>query len=169
MLRPFGLLVVATIAIGLVVPELQKLADSAKAPEQSPSTASADPVASGYRVELDADARGHFQVEVLAEGRRLPMLVDTGATVVVLRKSDARAIGINVLPGDFTASVSTANGRISAAPVHINELEVRDISVRNVDALVLPDEALQTNLLGMNFFNRLGRFEISGRKLVMEQ
>jgi aspartyl protease family protein len=168
MIRPVGLLLFVTIAIGFAVPELQKLAATGPA-TPAPAAEAARPAGGGYRVELDADGRGHFQVEVSVDGRRLPMLVDTGATMVVLRRSDARTVGLNVLPGDFTATVSTANGKVSAARVRLNELTVRDITVRDIDALVLPDEVLETDLLGMNFFNRLGRFEIAGRKLIMEQ
>ena len=83
--------------------------------------------------------------------------------------ADARALGLAPLPGDYTVSVSTANGRVAAARVHLRELAVRDVVVNNLDALVLPDAALDTDLLGMNFFNRLSRFEIADRRLILEQ
>jgi aspartyl protease family protein len=168
--RPAGLMLFLIVLVGLLVPELQRLSS---APRPSPATIAVAAPASasrhGYRIELAADARGHFAVEASIDGHRLPMLVDTGATLVALRLSDARALGLAPLPGDYTVSVSTANGRVAAARVHLRELAVRDVVVNNLDALVLPDAALDTDLLGMNFFNRLSRFEIADRRLILEQ
>jgi aspartyl protease family protein len=58
---------------------------------------------------------------------------------------------------------------VRAAPTTLDRVEVGDIVVRDVTALVLPDEALSGNLLGLSFLSRLRRFEYSGGKLVLEQ
>ena len=50
-----------------------------------------------------------------------------------------------------------------------DRLEVGPLEVRNVAAVVLPQGALGTNLLGMSFLSRLGHFEIARGTLVMEQ
>ena len=63
------------------------------------------------------------------------------------------------MPRDYTAIVSTANGRIKAAPAKLERIEVGDITVFDVPALVLPDEALSKNLLGVSFLSRLRRYE----------
>ena len=47
--------------------------------------------------------------------------------------------------------------------------DIGGLVVRDVDALVLPDEALSENLLGMSYLSKLRRFEIANGKLVMEQ
>src|SRR5436190_16698238 len=79
---------------------------------------------SAYRtVTVRGDSRGHFQVEGSVDGRRLDFLVDTGASLVALRERDAARLGIHPIPRDYTASVSTANGTIKAAPVPLNSLE----------------------------------------------
>ena len=59
------------------------------------------------------------------------------------------------MPRDYTATVSTANGKIKAAPAKLERIEVGDITVYDVPALVLPDEALWQNLLGVSFLSRL--------------
>ena len=41
--------------------------------------------------------------------------------------------------------------------------------VRNVDAVVAPDEALRENLLGLSFLSRLRRFEYREGRLVLEE
>ena len=42
-------------------------------------------------------------------------------------------------------------------------------SVRNINAMVLPDEALSENLLGLSFLSKLKRFEYANGRLVLEQ
>jgi aspartyl protease family protein len=48
-------------------------------------------------------------------------------------------------------------------------LEVGGLIVRDVDAMVLPDEALSENLLGLSFLSRLKRFEYANGQMVLEQ
>ena len=48
-------------------------------------------------------------------------------------------------------------------------VDVGGIVVRDVDAMVLPDEALSENLLGLSFLSKLKRFEFAGGKMVLEQ
>jgi len=58
---------------------------------------------------------------------------------------------------------------VRAAPARLDKVEVGDLVVRDVAALVMPDEALSDNLLGLSFLSRLRRFEYSGGRLVLEQ
>jgi aspartyl protease family protein len=48
-------------------------------------------------------------------------------------------------------------------------VEVGGLQVYDVRALVLPDDALSENLLGLSFLSRLRRFEFSNGRLVLEQ
>src|SRR5512146_3088417 len=52
------------------------------------------PSTSGRSLTLDADRWAHFQVDGRIDGRHLDFLVDTGASLVVLRESDAAQAGI---------------------------------------------------------------------------
>ena len=65
--------------------------------------------------------------------------------------------------------VSTANGKIKAAPAKLDRIEVGGITVYDVPALVMPDEALGENLLGVSFLSRLKRYEYANGRLVLEQ
>lgn len=128
------------------------------------------PQGSAYRTAtLRADSRGHFQVEGAVDGRRLDFMVDTGATVIALRERDAGKLGIFPTPRDYTGRSSTANGIVKVAPVRLPSLEVNGIRVYDVAAVVIPDESLSVNLLGMSFLSRLRRFEMANGRLVMEQ
>ncbi len=127
------------------------------------------PVSYGRTLTVDANRQGHFQVEARIDGRFVDFMVDTGASLVILRETDAAKLGIRPMPRDYTATVSTANGKIKAAPAKLGRIEIGGITVYDVPALVLPDEALSQNLLGVSFLSRLKRYEYADGRLVLEQ
>src|SRR5579863_2454407 len=167
-----SLIVFAALAIaaGMVVPRYASRIGAAPAAPAVRATLPAEK-ASGYArsIVVPRDARGHFQVEALVDGQRLNFMVDTGASVIALTASDAARLGIHPASHEFAAEVRTANGTVRAAPAQLDAVEVGDLVVRDVAALVLPDEALSDNLLGLSFLSRLRRFEYSNGKLVLEQ
>jgi aspartyl protease family protein len=120
-------------------------------------------------VVVARDPRGQFEVDARVNGRHVDFMIDTGASVIALTARDAARLGIHPPPSAFTAEVRTANGKVRAAPTMLDAVEVGDVVVRDVDALVLPDAALSDNLLGLSFLSRLRRFELSGGKLVLLQ
>ncbi len=119
-------------------------------------------------VEIRSASNGHFYLDALIEGEEIAVMVDTGATIVALRQSDARRAGIRVHKSDFIVPLSTANGTTYAAPVTLDRISVDDIEIRNVRAVVVPDEQLSISLLGTSFLNKLRRFEVSGDTLTFE-
>ncbi len=127
------------------------------------------PPSSNYRtVTLNSDRFGHFQTDVRVDGRSIEFLVDTGASSVALRASAAARLGIHPSARDYTVRMQTANGIGRAARVRLDRVELSGITVRDVDAVVVPDEALGTNLLGMSFLSRVKWSHDRGR-LVLEQ
>jgi aspartyl protease family protein len=122
----------------------------------------------GRTVTLNNDGRGHFQVDARVDGRHIDFLVDTGASMVVLRESDAARLSIFPRPSEYTGRVQTANGVTKYAPVRLNSIEVDGITVRDVAAAVMPDDALKVNLLGMTFLSGVKWTHDRGR-LVLEQ
>jgi aspartyl protease family protein len=125
--------------------------------------------AAGRTLSIPKDSRGHFATEGRIEGQRIGFMVDTGASMIALNESSAAKFGLRPSRGDYNATVSTANGTIKAARTRIAMVDVGGLIVRDVDAMVLPDEALSENLLGMSFLSRLKRFESAGGTLVLEQ
>jgi aspartyl protease family protein len=161
--------VVMLLAAG-IIPKLYTRSDAPMAAAATADTANAASTSYNYHtITLDADQRGHFNVEGLVDGRRLDFMVDTGASVIALRESDASRLGIHPAERDYVARVNTANGSIAAAPVKLDRVEIGGISVRGVDALVLSDRALSGNLLGMSFLSRLRRVEMGNGRLILEQ
>jgi aspartyl protease family protein len=123
---------------------------------------------SGRQVAVQADRDGHFYVDAEINFRRVRLIVDTGATVVALRESDAAEAGIRLRPADFLHPVQTANGTTNAAEATLDSVVVAEIEVRNVRALVLPDDQLSVSLLGGSFLNGLERFEVTDGTLIFE-
>jgi aspartyl protease family protein len=113
-------------------------------------------------------ANGHFEADAVIDGRRMSFMVDTGASVIALREQEASRLGIRPAQRDYTAKVTTANGIIYAAPIELRSVELGGIVVRNVAALVLPDDALTQNLLGMSFLSRV-HWQYQGGRLMLEQ
>ncbi len=142
---------------------------SARIAATAPAYEPRQPTTSGRSLILDGDRQGHFKTEARVDGRYLDVLVDTGASLVVLRETDAARVGIRPMPRDYTAVVSTANGKVKAAPATLDRVELGGITVFDVSALVMPDEALGVNLLGTSFLSRLKRYEYANGRLVLEQ
>jgi aspartyl protease family protein len=127
------------------------------------------PAPSGRSISIPRDSRGHFQTEGRIDGQRIGFMVDTGASVIALNESSAARFGLRPSRGDYNATVTTANGTIKAAPTRLAMVEIGGLVVRDVDAMVLPDEALSENLLGLSFLSKLKRFEYANGKMVLEQ
>jgi aspartyl protease family protein len=144
---------------------------SAKMPPRVMTVAPAapePPPSNSRSLRLRASQGGHFAVEARVDGRRLEFLVDTGASQIALRASDAVRLGFRPHERDYTVKLQTANGEGRAALVDLHTVEVGDIVVRNLRALVVPDAALGMNLLGMSFLSRV-RWTYERGQLVLEQ
>lgn len=123
----------------------------------------------GRKVVIPADARGHFVAEFRVNGRRVPAMVDTGATVVALSRSTARGLGMTLVASDFKYKVDTANGQARAASVTIPSVDIGRIRVENVEGVVLEDGALGQTLIGMSFLKQLDGYQVEDGSLLLSQ
>ncbi len=124
-------------------------------------------VSSG-RVELTASDHGHYAADAEVNGRRLSLMVDTGASLVVLTYEDAERAGVFVGDGDFTALSRTANGIARNALVTLDEVCIESVCVKDVKAMVAEQGRLHVSLLGMTFLGRLRRVDIQSGRLTLE-
>lgn len=122
--------------------------------------------ARGEEMRVHADRMGHFNVQAELDGRTIEMLVDTGATRVIIPGEEARRIGLLPDPSRRTR-VSTANGTVMAEVAVARRLRLGPVCLDNVDVIVMPPGALPTALLGMNVISRLSRFEMAGTRLTL--
>jgi aspartyl protease family protein len=156
--------------LGLALPSIAPpLLDAALRPAPAARPADEAAVSGPRRVTIDADTRGHFVTLAVIDGFEVKAIIDTGATTVALTEATARKIGIRLSPGSYTQPIATANGVVSSAPVTLSRVQVGNVSVVGVRAMVVPGDALGVNLLGMTFLRRLARFESTGDQLMLVQ
>jgi aspartyl protease family protein len=172
-MRSLVTIAVLVLAASVIVPRYA-VQMTGRGASQTGAVASApaalEPSADDTRsVVIPPSGNGHFHVEGRIDGRRLNFMVDTGASVIALTERDASMLGIHPAERDYVEAVSTANGTVRAAPIQLGMVEIDDLVVHDVAAVVLPDGALSQNLLGLSFLSRLRRFEYSDGRLVLEQ
>jgi aspartyl protease family protein len=137
-----------------------------------PAAARTEPIVRRFysrTVELKAGQNGHYHADAEINGRRVQVMVDTGASNVALTFEDASRAGIYMRDSDFTQVVRTANGMARVAPVTLDRVSIGEITVRNVPASVSERGMLSTTLLGMSFLKRLDRVDMRGGTLILQE
>ena len=109
---------------------------------------------SAASVVLSADTHGHFVTDGQINGVPIRFIVDTGATVVSIPAGEARRMALDFRKGQMV-TINTANGTTAAYRIKLDTVRVGDVSVNNVDAVVMEAATLQAALLGMSFLSRM--------------
>lgn len=125
-------------------------------------------ISHGRMVEVARTGDGDFAIAAQINGARVHMVLDTGASSVVLTQDDARSAGLPLDLLDYSVSIDTANGRTRAAPVTLDHIAIGSLEEKSVDALVVQPGQLKTSLLGMSFLNRLQSWQVNGDRLVLQ-
>lgn len=116
-------------------------------------------------VQIQRRDSGEFRIRAKINNVAAPMVIDTGATAVVLTYETARAAGFPLEFLNFNVDVETAGGRTRAARLTIDKLAIGKLTERSVQALVAQKGQLKTNLLGMSFLDRLESWEVRANAL----
>jgi aspartyl protease family protein len=157
------LVLAAALAVGYTYRfELREVADRVMA-EVIPGHAATR----GRTVEVSRGQGGNFVVLTQVNSARLPMILDSGASSVVLTHDAAKAAGLPLEMLSYSVGVETANGRTRAAPVTLQSIAVGGLVEREVAALIAQPGQLRQSLLGMSFLNRLQSWEVRGDRLVL--
>ena len=157
------LVLAAALAVGYTYRfELREVADRVMA-EFIPGHAATR----GRTVEVSRGQGGNFIVLTQVNGARLPMILDSGASSVVLTHDAAKAAGLPLEMLSYSVAVDTANGRTRAAPVTLQSIAVGGLVEREVAALIAQPGQLRQSLLGMSFLNRLQSWEVRGDRLML--
>ena len=123
---------------------------------------------SGYREALlEGDGRGQYAADALVNGLPVRMLVDTGASDVVLSASTAARLAL--APSGRPRAIQTANGRTTASPALLSHVSFGGLYMNDVEALILAPEAGEVNLLGESFLKRLVSVEQRDGVLILRQ
>jgi len=116
---------------------------------------------------LEREANGHFYTHAkVNDSELIHFIVDTGASVVALTVDDARRLGIDVDPSEFTVIGEGASGLVRGKDVMLKSVEVDGKRVENVRGVVL--EGSRLSLLGQAYLTRMGEVEMSGDYMVLK-
>jgi aspartyl protease family protein len=118
-------------------------------------------------VRIRRSSDGRFSTQGLINGTSMPLVIDTGASAVLLRASDAERAGIALSGLAFDTPVATAGGTTYAAPVRLRSIQIGLISVGDVEALVAKPGSVNESLLGMSFLTRLAFHGLSGEFITL--
>jgi len=118
-------------------------------------------------VQIPRGQSGEFALVARINGVRAPMVIDTGATSVVLTYETAKAAGLPLELLEYDVDVETAGGHTKAARLTLDRLAIGKLVERSVPALVVPHGQMKTNLLGMSFLDRLESWEVHADRLML--
>jgi aspartyl protease family protein len=117
--------------------------------------------------EIPRGNAGDFAVRAKINGVSTPMVIDTGATWVVLTYETAKAAGLPLELLEYDVDVETASGHTRAARLTLDRLAIGGLIERSVPSLVVPRGSMKTNLLGMSFLDRLESWEVRADRLML--
>ena len=123
--------------------------------------------ASAPAVQISRGQSGEFALRAKINGVTAPMVIDTGATSVVLTWETAKAIGLPLEMLEYDVDVETAGGHTKAARLTLDRLAVGQLVEKSIPALVVPRGQMKTNLLGMSFLDRLESWGVRADKLML--
>jgi clan AA aspartic protease (TIGR02281 family) len=118
-------------------------------------------------VQIPRGQAGEFALHAKINGVKAPMVIDTGATSVVLTWETAKAAGLPLELLEYDVDVETAGGHTRAARLTLDRLAVGKLVERSVPALVVPRGQMKVNLLGMSFMDRLESWEVRADRLML--
>jgi aspartyl protease family protein len=121
----------------------------------------------GPTVEIAKGRAGDFPLTMKVNNADIGMVLDTGASQVVLTHEAARAAGLPMVLLDFDVPVDTANGRTRAAAVVLDRIQIGGIVERKVPALIAQPGQLKISLLGMTFLSRLESWEVRDGRVIL--
>lgn len=124
--------------------------------------------------EFSQGAQGILLPVTLNKKVEASLVLDTGASIILLRKDVVKKLGLNLDTAKFDMQVQLADGRkVNAKHVVLESVRVQNSEALNVDAAVLLDEAgisFGEGLLGMSFLNRFNfKVDQKEKKLILEK
>ncbi len=118
------------------------------------------------KLVLFADSRGHFIEQGQINGQSIRYMVDAGASVVAIGRTEAERLGLPFLQGQ-RVQMGTANGSANGWRLRLDSVRVGELEVRGVEAVVTP-QPMPFVLLGNSF---LSEFQMTrqGEQMVLEK
>ena len=130
----------------------------------------------GYKIEpkqelevlITPDESGMYRISGKINLQVVTFIVDTGASHVAMNAKTADELDIDYRTQGIPTKVETASGLVKAYGVRLKLVEIGEIKVRNVLALVIEGENPRHVLLGMSFLDAM-EIRNQGKILLLRQ
>jgi len=116
-------------------------------------------------IEVPRAEDGHYYLTLTISGTKITFMVDTGASNVVISKSDARHLGIDPDSLLYLGEANTANGVVRTARIRLSAVKLGPFEDAALEAWVNEGD-MDGSLLGMEYLGRF-RIEISGNRMIL--
>ncbi|WP_262695199.1 retropepsin-like aspartic protease family protein [Kordiimonas aquimaris] len=123
-------------------------------------------VTSGDALVVRRGNDGHFWLRASFNGVPIKLMVDTGASNIVLSPDDASAVGLHSGILEFNGRAETANGSVPFARSTVSVVGVGDRKYFDVPVTVNGAE-MQGSLFGMTMLNKFTSVEFRGDTLIL--
>lgn len=151
------------LMVGILVPSDKPSAPAANA-AQARKGGLFEPVP--YKeTELRRRPDGHFYVTADVNGAPITFLIDTGASMIALTESDARAAGLEFSQTEFEPIARTASGIARGKRVVLPKVSIEGKEVMEVEAAVV--EGAELSLLGQSYLARISGVQMNGDAMVL--
>jgi aspartyl protease family protein len=127
----------------------------------TPDLAPTAPVNSKH---LLRSADGFFYTVADVDGRKVRLLIDTGASAIMLSTTEARRMGVNVDKLDFNQRIMTSAGTVSMARAVLDHMDVAGRTFEDVTVMVMPANS-GIGLMGQSMLSRFDLVSIEGDTL----
>ncbi len=111
-------------------------------------------------------ADGHFYIRTLINGEKVRMMVDTGASNIVLSPDDAKRVGLDPDRLTFNGMAETANGQVRLARARVESLRIGDALLEDV-MVTVNGAQMRGSLLGLSALSSFASFEFRGDQLIL--
>lgn len=118
----------------------------------APGAAASSPTGRTYRVRVQRAGSSLLVLARVNGVHEVPFLIDTGASDVLIPRSVAERIGLEVGEDARTKRYSTANGMVEHPVVMLDSVDLGGAVARGVPASIGPE--MSFGLLGLSYFNR---------------
>jgi len=125
-------------------------------------------VTNGDTASVKREWDGHFRAYATVNGNPVEMLVDTGASLVLLTYEDAASAGLDMDALNFNAPILTANGRSHVATIELDSVMVGGVGAAKIKGAVAQPGMLHASLLGMSFLGAIEEAVIRKDRLILK-
>lgn len=120
----------------------------------------------GESLIVERQRDGHFWIKATINGAPIRLMIDTGASHIVLSPDDAETVGYDIETLRYDLKASTANGTVEFAHAKARSFQLGDITLFDVP-VTINSTAMPGSLMGMSVLGQFNSVEFKGDIMVL--